>query len=111
MTRDQLIGTWRCTQTGSTHELRPDGSCVIRTTTPDGQTFDEQAEWEQIDAKQKHWKLRLIIPPDPQMPGLEDGAVEVIEYEIKSEQPNRMSPMQFDVEFPWEWEKAARPAG
>jgi hypothetical protein len=109
MTRDQLTGTWRCTQTGSTHELRSDGSCTIRTTAPGGQTHAEQAEWEHIDAK--HWKLRLIIPPDPQTPGLEDGAVEVVEYEIRSEQPNRMSLMQFDVEFPWEWEKATPPAG
>ena len=109
MTRDQLIGTWRCTQTDSTHELRADGSCVIRTTTPNGETHEEQAEWQHVDAN--HWKLRLVIPPDPQMSGLEDGAVEVIDYEITSEQPNRMSLMQFDVEFPWEWEKAAQPAG
>jgi hypothetical protein len=109
MTRDQLIGTWRCTQTGSTHELRPDGSCLIRTTTPNGATHDEHAEWEHVDAK--HWKLSITIAPDPNIPGVEEGAGEVIDYEITSELPNRMSLMQFDVEFPWEWEKAAPPAG
>jgi hypothetical protein len=109
MTRDQLIGTWRCTQTGSTHELRLDGSCLIRTTTADGKTLDEQAEWEYVDAK--HWKLSIVIDPDPNIPGLEEGAGEVIDYEITSERPNRMSMMKFDVEVPWEWEKAEPRAG
>ena len=81
----------------------------MRTTTPDGQTHEEHAEWEYVDAT--HWKLRVTIPPDPDIPGLEDGAVEVVDYEITSEEPDRMSLMEFDVEFPWEWEKAARPAG
>lgn len=109
MTREQLIGTWRCTQTGSVHELRPDGSCVIRTATPDGRTHEEQAEWEHVDAS--HWKLLITIPPHPQIPGLEDGAGEEIDYEVTSEQANRMSLMQFDVEFPWHWEKVSPPNG
>jgi len=105
MTRDQLIGTWRRKCTDSTFALRSDGSCIIHTTLPNGQVHEEQAKWQHVDAT--HWTLRLIIPPDPGIPGLEDGAVEVIDYEIQSEQPGRMSLMQFDVESPWEWEKVA----
>ena len=37
--------------------------------------------------------------------------MEVTNYKIKSEQPSRMSLMQFDVEFPWEWKKATPPTG
>jgi hypothetical protein len=76
---------------------------------PDGQVYEEHAEWHLVDAT--HWTLRLMIPPDPGIPGLESGAVEVIDYEIKSEQPGGMSLMQFDVEVPWEWEKVTPPAG
>jgi hypothetical protein len=90
--------------TNSIHELWPDGTCIIRTNTPDAATSEEEAQWEYLDPK--HWRLRLFIPPDPQIPGMEDGAVEVIDYEVSAEEPGRrMSLMQFDVEFPFEWEK------
>jgi hypothetical protein len=107
MTRDQLLGTWRCPRTGSTKELRSDGSCVVRTIAPNGRTYEEHATWEHIDAT--HWKLRLIIPPDPTIPGLAKGAVEVIDYEVQSEAPNRMSLMRSgEAEIPREW---VRPEG
>jgi hypothetical protein len=107
MTQDELIGTWTCTLTGSIHELRPDGTCVIRTTAPNGKTYEDRAEWQYHDGA--HWTLRLFIEPDPDIPELEDGGVEVIDYEVVAEGPGRMSLRQFDVDLPWQWEKATRP--
>ncbi len=108
MTRERLIGTWRCGLTGSIYELRPDGLCAVRTATPNG-TYEQEAEWEFVD--ERHWTLRVITPPDPQIPGMEDGAVDVIDYEVASEGPGRMSLVRHDVEFPFVWERVDPPGG
>ena len=103
MTRDHLIGRWRCVRTGTLYDLATDGTCETRTPRRDGTEAVERAEWKFVDAT--HFTLRLTIPPDPDAPGLEDGAVELTEYEIRAETTGEMHLAEFDVEFLWEWRK------
>lgn len=85
-----LVGKWR--KSSSVYELRADGAAVITT---DGQV--EQGTWQWVDAT--HWNLRTMIPPQPEIAGLEDGAVDVQEYEVIELSPTHMRTKVFDYEF------------
>ena len=85
-----LVGRWR--KSSSVYELRADGVAVIPT---DDQV--EQGTWQWVDAT--HWRLRTVIPPQPEIPGLEDGAVDVQEYEVIELSSTHMRTKVFDYEF------------
>jgi hypothetical protein len=57
-----------------------------------------------------HWNLSLQIQPDPKIPGLEDGAIDVSEYEIVKSDADRMELMKFDFEFPFVYERVTKPS-
>lgn len=88
--RGDLVGTWQ--HSSSVYELRADGVAVMTT---DGQV--EQGTWHWVD--ETHWKLKTVIPPQPEIPGLEDGAVDVQEYEVIEASPTHMRAKVFDYEF------------
>jgi hypothetical protein len=83
--------------------LYPDGRAKLESAAPNGLTYTEKATWEYVD--QRHWKLRLDIPPDPDTPGLEDGAIDVADYEVIAFDGSRMELMKFDYESPFVYEK------
>lgn len=88
--RSDLVGKWR--KSSTVYEFRVDGSAMI--TTDD---YVEQGTWHWVDAT--HWKLRAVIPPQPSIPGLEDGAVDVQDYEVIELSPKHMRAKVFDREF------------
>lgn len=109
MERHELIGRWKLARYGPMAapdamemELRDDGTAVTRTRTG-GKVFEECSRWEYVD--DSHWHLLIEIPPDPDMPGLEDGARERVEYEVTSFTGSEMSLMQFDYEFPFVYQR------
>ncbi len=108
MTRDQLIGTWKCVETDTIQILNADGTCLLRVYGSADPADEQQAHWEHVD--DAHWNLRFVYPPDPTKEWLVNGATEVIEYSIESESPDRMTLSQFDVEYPSEWIKLPTPA-
>jgi hypothetical protein len=105
MTRDKLVGTWKCRQTNIVRELRPDGFGISRITRPDGRMHGSRLEWSLIDPV--HWRMGVYIDPVPHIPGLENGTIQEIVYEIIAEDESTMSLVEFDVEFAWVWERQA----
>jgi hypothetical protein len=103
MTREQLIGTWRCRQTGGVKQLNPDGTGISRWVRKDGKIFEGRLEWSYTDPT--HWHLGVFIKPVPHIPSLENGTVQGIDYEIVAEDASTMSLMEFDVEFAQVWER------
>jgi len=89
LTRDDLVGTWQ--HGPSVYDLRPDGTAVITT---EGES--EAGTWLWVDAT--HWKLRTTIPPDPNIPGLEDGAINIEEFEVVEASPTHFRARVFDDE-------------
>jgi hypothetical protein len=63
----------------------------------------ETATWEDVDAS--HWRLALVIPAIPNIPGLEEESVAVEEYEVKSFTDDRMELEAFDYEFTFVYER------
>ena len=61
-----------------------------------GSQVHEPAEWRFLNDRQ--WQLRIFIPPQPDVPGLEDGAVEVIDYTVLAFADDRMEVASFDSE-------------
>jgi hypothetical protein len=111
MRRDQLVGSWKLTAWGplpidytSVMTLFDDGSASVATSKDEYSSMD-QATWEYID--DAHWNLNLQVAPDPKTPGLEDGAIDVSEYEIVESDANRMELMVFDFEFPFVYERVS----
>src|SRR6185503_16103692 len=93
MQKAQLIGDWKNAKTGSVLQLRPDGSATVVTSTKAG-AVEEAGTWEYLDAR--HWRFRLYIPPQPDQPGLEEGAWDVTDYEVISFADTRMECTEFD---------------
>jgi hypothetical protein len=84
--------------------LFDDGLASVATSKAEFSSID-QATWEYND--DAHWNLKLQIAPDPKTPGLEDGAIDVSEYEIVESDANRMELMTFDLEFPFVYERVS----
>ena len=61
-----------------------------------GSLIHESAEWRFVSDSQ--WQLRILIPPQQDIPGLEEGAVEVIDYTVLSFAGDRMEVASFDSE-------------
>jgi hypothetical protein len=89
LTREGLVGTWQ--HGASLYDLRPDGTAVITT---DGES--EAGTWHWVDAT--HWMLKTTIPPDPETPGLEEGAIHVEEFEVVEASPTHFRARVFDYE-------------
>jgi len=79
-------------------QLNSDGSAVLET-----DSSSDEASWEWVD--QQHFKIKLKIAPQPDVPGLEDGAIEVMDYEVVNFSYARMEAMQFDYEFSFIYER------
>ena len=103
MHKEQLIGSWKWKDHNSIMHLHSDGSAVCEGQSQTGQIIRENATWEYVD--DTHWKLRLIIPAQPDVPGLEEGAGDVGEYEVISFTPQRMELTKFDYESPFVYER------
>ena len=103
MRKVDLIGTWKGSESDSCIHLREDGSAVCDVALRDGSSTFEMATWQYVDAT--HWKLKLVIPPQPDIRGLEDGAIDVSDYEVVSFTPDRMELMVFDYENPFVYER------
>ena len=84
----ELIGTWRRKEDGSVITLRMDGMAVL--------SSGEHAEWRYVD--ECCWQLRISIPENPVVPGLEEGAVEEVDYEIIEFIGDAMTVRGFDQE-------------
>ena len=115
MKREDLVGTWKLVGTRLPgqqqpmpvkHEivmrLDPDGTAELWTPNRFGAVGVERATWEYVD--ERHWKLKLIIPPGS-IPTLENGAVDVSDYDIQSFSDGRMELTKFDYEFAFVYER------
>jgi len=96
MKREELIGTWKSIKFSEWMHLNPDGTAVYETRTADGASDKASATWQYVD--DNHWKLKVVIPPEPDTPGLEDGAVDVSDFEVISFSPQRMEVALFDYD-------------
>jgi hypothetical protein len=98
MTRDDLFGKWLLK--GSRKKvamiLRPDGKVSEEINGVVTQS-DITSEWRFVD--ERHWQLRTTIPPRPNMLGLKDGAVEVIDFEVVKFTGDEMELEAFDEEI------------
>jgi hypothetical protein len=99
MTQEDLVGKWLLK--GSRRKivmiLQPDGMVSEEVNGEVRQTpKDITIEWRFID--ERHWQLRTTIPPSPDTPGLEDGAIEVTDYEVVRFTGDEMELEAFDQE-------------
>ena len=76
--------------------LHPDYTATLTTPSRTGPPIQEPAEWRFLN--ERKWQLRIIIPPQPDVSGLEDGAVEVIDHTVLSFSGDRMEVASFDSE-------------
>jgi hypothetical protein len=53
-------------------------------------------EWRFVD--EHHWQLRRTVPPSPDIEGLEEGAIEVTDYEVLDFSRDKMTIEAFDEE-------------
>jgi hypothetical protein len=83
--------------------LSDDGVATVTTSIADGTSTTDSATWEFVDGE--HWNLNLNIPADTSTPGLEEGAVDVSEYEVVAFDNGRMQLAKFDFEFPFVYER------
>jgi hypothetical protein len=97
MTREALVGRWlvKGSRRNLTWILHPDGS-VSQEVNGVLRQSDDTAEWKFVD--ERHWQLRVTIPPRPDTRGLEDGAVEVVDYEVLRFAADEMELQSFDSE-------------
>ena len=110
MTRDQFIGTWRCKQTTTVMELRPDGTGITRTHIPGRPVFEDRIEWSHTDST--HWYRGTFIEPVPHIPSLENGTVQGEDYTVVAEDATTMSLTEAqDDDIVWVWERTEIPAG
>src|SRR6266487_2059604 len=99
MKRGELVGSWKWVDSSLGEMSLPAGVTIMQLNA-DGTALmgsTEEATWEWVD--EKHFKVKLVIAPQPGVPDLEDGAVDVQEYEIKNATLNRMELATFDYEF------------
>ena len=117
MKREDLVGTWKLVGTRLPGQQQPmpvkfeivmrldsDGSAELRSRNRFGAVGVDRATWEYVD--ERHWKLKLVIPPVEGMPPLEQhGAVDVSDYELQSFRDGQMELTQFDYEFAFVYER------
>ena len=116
MNREDLVGTWKLVGTRlpgqqqpmpvnleSVIRLDPDGTAELRNANRFGAVGVERATWEYVD--ERHWNLKLFIPPTPKIPSLEHGTVDVSEYEVEAFGKSRMELTKFDYEFAFVYER------
>jgi hypothetical protein len=110
MERQDLIGTWKLVRYGPmptpqsvVMELRDDGTAVTRTQTGTGALREESQRWRYVD--RTHWNMEITIPPSPDVPGLEDGAGELVKYKVTRFSHDEMDVTQFDYEFAFTYQR------
>lgn len=110
MLRSELIGMWQLVhffepvKDGMKLTLREDGTAIFEGQSPSGERWrDSTSTWEYVNPRK--WRLKRYIEPDPDTPGLEEGVVEIIDYDVQSFDRNRMELMEFDYEAPFTYER------
>lgn len=111
--RNQLIGAWRPSGAigGGVESVLSDLPAITRerrmVLNDDGSALfypsGEKGEWYMGDAR--HFHLPRIFPPNPDVPGMAEGAREDNECEIASLSPTRLVVRQFDYEKDQVWER------
>lgn len=105
MKKEDLVGTWKADTRDSWMHLKADGSAICETRDTDGTPIRESATWVYVDPR--HWKLKIEIPPQPHVPGLEEGVIDVSDYEVVAFSPQRMELMLFDNEYPFVYNRVS----
>ena len=102
MEQADLIGLWRCVETGAFMDLLADGTARVAVAT--GKRLSEdKATWKYIDSS--HFSLSIIIPPVPDFEPLKDGAIDTTTYEVRRFDSESMEVEHFDMEIPLTYER------
>ena len=96
MKREELVGTWESNKHDEWMHLHSDGTAAWEARQADGSVNTATATWEYLD--DTHWKFKVVVPPEPGTPGLEDGAIDVSDFEVVAFSPQRMEVALFDYE-------------
>jgi hypothetical protein len=83
--------------------LNSDGTAVYEKPGANGAVETATATWQYVDGT--HWKFKVVIPPEPDTPGLEEGAIDVSDFEIISFSPQRMEVTLFDYDSKFIYER------
>ena len=103
MKREELIGNWKSSKFSEWMHLNSDGTGVHEKRADDGTVDSLTATWQYAD--DTHWKFKVVIPPEPDTPGLEAGAIDVSDFEVISFSRERMEVALFDYESTFIYER------